>query len=68
MTVLHLELWSEGLDVRPLPQAPSDQVKLDEAQRKRKTRLDFSLLPRFYFYFLETVNGLCGLQAHPEGL
>lgn len=61
MTVLHLELWSEELDVRPLPQAPSEQVKLDEAQRKRKrkTRLDFSLLPRFYFYFLETVNGLC---------
>ena len=46
--------------MRPLPQAPSEQVKLDEAQRKRKNkRLDFSLLPRFYFYFPETVNGLC---------
>ena len=37
MTVLHLELWSEGLDVRPLPQAPSEQVKLDEAQTDKNT-------------------------------
>lgn len=35
-----------------------EQVKLDWAQRKRK-RLDFILLPRFYFYFLGIVNGLC---------
>ena len=47
------EFWSE---------APrSGLVKLDWAQRKRK-RLDFIWLLRFYFYFLNMVNGLCWWQ------
>ena len=48
----------EGPGARPLHAGPYEQLKLDEAQRNR-TRLDFLLLPRFYFYFPGIVNRLC---------
>ena len=46
-TILHEELWSETLGPRPPHVAPYEQVKLDQAQRRRK-RLDF-------FYQLDSV-------------
>ena len=45
--ILHYGLWSEEPGVRPLPPAPNERVKLGST--KRKKRLDFILLPRFYF-------------------
>ena len=57
---LHYQLCSEVLGARPLHVAPSEYLKLDKAQWKRKKkRLDFILLPRFYFYFPVIINGLC---------
>ena len=44
----HPRNWFEVLGIRPLHTAPFKQVKLDEAQRKRK-RLDSILLPRSIF-------------------
>ena len=40
--------------------------KTRRTQRKRKKKLDFILLPRFFFYFLGIVNGLCWWQNHSE--
>ena len=58
------ELCSKVLGARSLQAAPYEQVKLDEAQRKKKN-LDFILLPRFYFYFPGVVNEHCQLKIPP---
>lgn len=53
---------SEGPGAGPLHEAPSHPAKLDSAQRKRK-RLDFIWLPRFYFYFQGIVHGRWELET-----
>lgn len=57
VAISHQELWSGGLGVRPLHVVPYEQMKLHEAQRKEKKRLDFNLLPDSVFIFQELFVG-----------
>lgn len=51
---------------KSLHMAPSEQMKLDEAQRT-KERLGFILLPKFYFFFVpwELLTGFAGDSIEP---